>query len=79
MDLDFKEMYIFTLFKDRAVCKTTGLTVMLRYFGLMFDGINISAIYREIINYQIRKYGGQLETTRDNYIEYKIPSNVKLR
>ena len=79
MGLNFKEMYIFTLLRDTPVYTTGGLTLILRYFNLLYKDINISAIYREIVNYQIKKYGCQLFTTGSNLIRYTRPSNVKSR
>ena len=76
--MSFKEMFIYTVFKDTPVCKTTGLTMMLRYYGMLYEDINIQNIYRAIINYQIKRYGGQLETDRASYIDYRKPS-VKYR
>lgn len=79
MELNFKEMYIFTVLRDTPVYTAGGLTLILRYFNLLYKDINVSAIYRAIVNYQIKKYGGQLYTNSSSLIRYKKPSNVKSR
>ena len=79
MGLDFKEMYIFTILKDTPIYTAGGLTLILRYFNLLYKGIDVSAIYREIVNYQIKKYGCQLFCTDSSLIRYKKASNVKSR
>lgn len=79
MGLTFKEMYVFTLLKDTPVYTSGGLTLILRYLNLLYNDLNISAIYREIINYQIKKYGGQLYTSYSSLRRYAKPSNANKR
>ena len=77
MELDFKERYIFTVLKDTPVYTSGGLALILRYFNLFYKDINITAIYREIVNYQIKKYGSQLYTNYSSLARYNKPSNAK--
>lgn len=77
MGLTFKEMYVFTLLKDTPIYTSGGLALILRYLNLFYKDINISAIYREIVNYQIKKYGGQLYTNYSSLARYTKPSNAK--
>jgi len=79
MSLTFKEMYVFTLLKDTPVYTSGGLTLILRYLNLLYNDLNISAIYREIVNYQIKKYGGQLYTNYSSLRRYTKPSNANKR
>ena len=79
MGLTFKEMYVFTLLKDTPVYTSGGLTLILRYLNLLYNDLNISAIYREIVNYQIKKYGGQLYSTYNSLRRYTKPSNANKR
>jgi hypothetical protein len=71
MELDFKEKYIFTILKDTPIYTAGGLILILRYLKLFYNGIHISAIYREIVNYQIKKYGCQLYTNSNSLKKYK--------
>lgn len=79
MRLTFKEMYVFTLLKDTPVYTSGGLTLILRYLNLLYNDLDISAIYREIVNYQIKKYGCQLYTNYSSLRRYAKPSNANKR
>lgn len=56
--MGFKELYVFNLYKNASL----GNAELFR--GLInkkFKGLDVNAIYKKIVNYQVKKYGSTLD------------------
>ena len=65
METDFKTNYLFSKYKDKSLCNK-----MTKY-NLIEDSkkldIYYTIVYKMIVNYQIKKYGYQLNSTGYEY------------
>lgn len=68
--MNFKEMYVYTKYKDTDIVNSNYFKKLVN----KIDGIDSSKIYIKIINYQIKKYGNQLDGT---HVKLKTDNKVK--
>lgn len=73
---NFEEEYLFTKYKDKNVYSA------IKFRGEIKDYKNVdaSALYKRIINYQIKKYGTSLNGSKGTYIPIeKINARAQTR
>lgn len=70
--MDIKK-YIYTLYKDSAVCRKVFLEIVSKKHNIAEE--EIINIYNDIVNYQIKKYGTQLYGKMYEDVEKKKKRN----
>lgn len=63
-----KEELLFEMFKDTVATGTDQKRACLQK---QYPDVNISALHRRIVNYQVAKYGTSLNSHTANRIDYK--------
>lgn len=67
----FKEEYLFTQYKDKAIKNATQFKGEIRKkYGVL--EVDLTELYRKIVNYQIKKYGKHLIDDGTSDIPYEV-------
>lgn len=66
---DFKENYLFNVFKDTPIKSATMFkTMIFDKFKMRYE--NVTSLYMRVVNYQIKKYGSQLRDIKyQNFVK----------